>query len=228
MLAAIGMSPSLLHSLPAPGDQDEESDHDQNCCSRRLSSPRCGPVPARGRRHSRTFRFRRQRSGFGAPFVRRRQDHHGLTSRLSPSPRRPRRPGTFDVSLLWLAGQFVADDGTSPVNPVEMNNFEPIGYQLYAKYNESGTYSASGAVTTFTNTPGTGALSVYINPLSVHQRVESTQRCDSWTINNNGEDYLIAFGTPTGGSAGRLDPTLPTCGGEHGLRQLRHVDRLSI
>jgi hypothetical protein len=121
--------------------------------------------------------------------------------------------GTFDVSLLWLAGQFVADDGTSPVNPVEMNNFEPIGYQLYAKYNGSGTYSASGAVTTFTNTPGTGALSVYIDPLSDSTKGSNPPNgATPWTINNNGEDYLIAFGTPTGGT-GTLDPSLPTCGG---------------
>ena len=119
--------------------------------------------------------------------------------------------GTFNVSLLWLAGQFVADDGTTPVNPVEMNNFEPIGYQLYATYTGSGSYAASGAVTTFTNTPDTGALNVYIDPLSNSTKGPNPANGSvTWSINNNADDYKIAFGTPTGGT-GTLDPSLPTC-----------------
>lgn len=119
--------------------------------------------------------------------------------------------GTFDVSLKWQAGQFVADDGTNPLT-TQLGSFGSGGYGLYALYQGSGTFSTSGSVTTFTTTANVGSLNVWIDPDSNTTFGAPANGTTAWTTGNALLDYLIATGTPQGGS-GTLNPTLPTCGG---------------
>jgi hypothetical protein len=118
---------------------------------------------------------------------------------------------TFQVSLLWNAGQFVANNGTTPVP----SNLSPTGgtasqYGLYALYQGNGTFNTSGGVTTFNFTPG-GSLSVYIDPNSNTTFNKPGSGSAAWTTGSNGDDYLIATGIPTSGQ-GTLNPSLSTCG----------------
>jgi len=122
--------------------------------------------------------------------------------------------GTFTVSLEWQAGQYVANDGTTPIGsqltapPAITSN----QYGLYALYQGSGTFSCTLAgVCTFTTTPGTGSLSVYIDPDS-DVTFTAPATGSSPFVANGTADILIATGTPLAGT-GTLDPTLPTCGG---------------
>jgi hypothetical protein len=117
--------------------------------------------------------------------------------------------GTFTVSLKWQAGQFVADDGATPVGS-QLGSVTPNQYGLYAFYQGSGTFSTSGGITTFNNTPGTGSLAVWIDPLSNATFNQPGSGAAPWTANNTGDpDYLIASGTPLGGQ-GTLNPALTT------------------
>jgi hypothetical protein len=124
--------------------------------------------------------------------------------------------GTFEVSLQWSAGQFVANDGTTAVN-TQLGSFGSSGYDLYALYMGTGTYSTSlTGVTTFTNTPGVGSLNVWIDPDLDTTFTPPLNGSSPWTTGGTGDpDYLIATGTPTGGQ-GTLDPNLTTCSGTGG------------
>lgn len=123
--------------------------------------------------------------------------------------------GTFDVSLRWSAGQYVADDGTNPVDDQLGGPLQAQDYRLYAFYMGTGTYSMTGAVTTFTNTPGPGSLTVYIDPNSNTSFTNPGSGTGSFGTANTADDYLIATGNPLGGT-GTLNPLLPTCGGHPG------------
>lgn len=105
--------------------------------------------------------------------------------------------GTFDVSLRWDAGQFVGTDGTKAIgSQLGLGSAGQVNqYGLYALYTGLGTYSTSGAKTTFSFTPG-GSLSIYLNPSN----------------EANGPDLLIATGVPISGE-GTLDTSLTTCTG---------------
>jgi hypothetical protein len=120
--------------------------------------------------------------------------------------------GTFQVSLRWNAGQFVANDGANPVNPTQLNNLGAAGYGVYALYQGSGSFTCTPAgVCTFTNTPGPGSLTVYADPGSDTTFGAPANGSLPWTRANIGDDLLLASGIPLGG-AGTLDPTLSTCG----------------
>lgn len=120
--------------------------------------------------------------------------------------------GTFDSSLVWNAGQYVAPDG-STVLISQLGGFTPNQYQMYAFFMGSGTYTTTGGVTTFTFDP-VGSLNVYIDPSS-NDTFANLGGLGSTTWSTTGgtgaEDYLIATGTPVSGQ-GTLNPTLPTCG----------------
>jgi hypothetical protein len=117
--------------------------------------------------------------------------------------------GTFDVSLQWQAGQFVANDGTTPL-VTQLGSFGTAGYGLYALYQGSGTFSTVGGVTTFTSTAGVGSLSVFIDADSNTTFTAPASGSLAWTSGNTLDDFLIATGTPQAG-AGTLDPSLSTC-----------------
>jgi hypothetical protein len=119
---------------------------------------------------------------------------------------------TFQVSLLWNAGQFVANNGTTPV-PSQLGqtgSTTTSQYGLYALYTGNGTFTTSGGKTTFNFTPG-GSLSVYIDPNTNTTFNKPANGGTAWTTSNSADDYLIATGLPTSGQ-GTLDPTLSTCG----------------
>lgn len=124
-------------------------------------------------------------------------------------------PGnTFTVSLLWNAGQFVANDGTTPVT-TQLNGTTlgglTNGYGLYALYQSSGTFSTVGGVTTFTNTAGTGSLQIWIDQNQNTTFTAPATGAGAFGRANTADDPLIATGTPAGGT-GTLNPFLPTCG----------------
>lgn len=120
--------------------------------------------------------------------------------------------GTFDTSIKWQAGQYVANDGTTPVTS-QLGSFGSGGYGLYALLQGSGTFSTSGAgVTTFNFNPG-GSLNVWIDPNANTTFTAPATGAGAWTTGNTGDpDYLIANGALFGGQ-GTLDPTLSTCVG---------------
>jgi len=120
--------------------------------------------------------------------------------------------GTFATSIKWQAGQYVANDGTTPV-PNQLGSLFPQQYGLYGLLQGSGSYSTSGAgVTTFTFNPG-GSLNVWIDPNSNTTFTAPATGNLAWTTGNTGDpDYLIATGALFGGQ-GTLDPTLQTCNG---------------
>jgi hypothetical protein len=124
---------------------------------------------------------------------------------------------TFNVSLLWNAGQFVTGNGTTPVASQlsPSGALSPNQYGLYALYSGNGSFSTgANGTTTFNFTPG-GSLSVFIDPNSNTGFSQPANGSSAWTTSNNGDDYLIATGVPTSGT-GSLDPTLPTCSGGGG------------
>jgi hypothetical protein len=124
--------------------------------------------------------------------------------------------GTFDVSLRWNAGQFVANDGNTPIASQLGQTGSVIAqqYGLYALFQGSGTFSTSGAVTTFTTTPG-GSLSVFTDPSTDTTFTAPANGSLPWTTGLSGDDILIATGAGLAGQ-GTLDPSLSTCSGGGG------------
>jgi len=120
----------------------------------------------------------------------------------------------FNVSLLWQAGQFVGNNGQTPVGS-QLGGVTANQYGLYALYQGNGTF-ATGAngTTTFNFTPG-GNLSVFLDPTSNTTFNAPTTGTAAWTTANNGDDFVIANGVPSSGQ-GTLDPTLTTCTGTGG------------
>jgi hypothetical protein len=124
---------------------------------------------------------------------------------------------TFNVSLLWNAGQFVANNGSSAVASQLGQSGSVVSqqYGLYALYTGSGTFNTSGGKTTFNFTPG-GALSVYIDPNTNTTFGQPANGSSAWTRANITDDYMIGTGMPTSGQ-GTLDPSLSTCGSSNGI-----------
>lgn len=126
-------------------------------------------------------------------------------------------PGTFDVSLFWDAGQFVANGGETALKPVDSRL--GIDYGIYGLYKASGTVTTVGGKTTFTFIPGTGSLSLYLDEgTNTVKTANAASGSGSFTLANTGDDLLLATGNPLAGQ-GNLDPTLSTCsaGGGAGI-----------
>lgn len=120
----------------------------------------------------------------------------------------------FNVSLLWQAGQFVANDGTTPVAS-QLGGVTPNQYGMYALYQGNGTFSAgANGTTNFNFRPG-GSLSVFLDPGSNTTFTRPGNGSTAWGTANAGDDLQIANGVPTSGQ-GTLDPNLPTCSGTGG------------
>lgn len=120
--------------------------------------------------------------------------------------------GTFNVSLEWTAGQFVANGGQTALSPKTTGlGFD---YGMYALYTASGTVSqdpTTGA-TTFTFTPGTGSLQLFLDK-NADTTIDGnpSSGTGSFSLGNTSDDVLIASGNPLSGQ-GTLNPSLPTCG----------------
>lgn len=121
--------------------------------------------------------------------------------------------GTFDVALRWNAGQFVGNNGSTPVDS-QLGGISGSDYGLYALYTGNGTFSTSGGTTSFNFTPG-GALSLFLDPNSNTGYNQPASGSTAFTTTNSGDDVLIATGIPTSGE-GTLDPSLSTCGSAGG------------
>jgi hypothetical protein len=117
--------------------------------------------------------------------------------------------GTFDVALKWNAGQFVANNGSSPVAS-QLGSLSANQYGLYALYQGSGTFNTTSAGTIFNFTPG-GSLRVFADPSANTVIVQPGSGTGAFTTTGSAEDILIATGMPTSGQ-GQLDPSLSTCG----------------
>lgn len=123
-------------------------------------------------------------------------------------------PGnTFNVSIKWQAGQYVALDGSTPV-PSQLGGLAPNNYGLYGLLQGSGTFSTSGTgVTTFNFGPG-GSLDVFIDPGVAGPGnttfVQPANGSLAWTTGSSADDYKIATGALKSGQ-GTLDPNLTTC-----------------
>jgi hypothetical protein len=118
---------------------------------------------------------------------------------------------SFNVSLLWNAGQFVTNDGTTPV----ASQLSPTGgaanqYGVYALYTGSGTFATSGGRTTFNFASG-GNFNMFLDPSSNTGFTQAPNGSTPWGTSNSGDDILIATGLPFAGQ-GTLDPSLSTCG----------------
>jgi hypothetical protein len=116
--------------------------------------------------------------------------------------------GSFDVSLRWNAGQFVANDGRNPVAS-QLGGLATSNYGLYALYQGSGTYTNNGTETTFNFTPG-GSLSLFSDAGNNTTFNQPTSGTGGFTTGNAGDDLLLASGVPTSGQ-GTLNPSLSTC-----------------
>ena len=53
-------------------------------------------------------------------------------------------PGQFATVAIFKAGVFSANEGTTLVSPVQLNNFEPDGYQIYSIFTATGTFVPTG------------------------------------------------------------------------------------
>ncbi|MBK4735258.1 flocculation-associated PEP-CTERM protein PepA [Noviherbaspirillum pedocola] len=124
---------------------------------------------------------------------------------------------TFNASLLWNAGQFVTNNGATPVNSQlgQSGSVVASQYGLYALYTGSGTYSTGADGKTAFNFTKGGNLSVFIDPSTNTSFTAPANGNTPWTLGANGDDYLIGTGMPASGQ-GTLDPTLPTCTGSDG------------
>jgi len=126
--------------------------------------------------------------------------------------------GTFDVSLRWNAGQFVGNNGSTPVAS-QLGGVTANQYGLYALYSGSGTYNTSGSLTTLIYNP-TGNLRVFLDPASNTTFNQPGTGATPFITGNNSDDIALANGTTTNGQS-QLDPTLPTCpttgGGASGI-----------
>lgn len=98
---------------------------------------------------------------------------------------------TFQVSLLWNAGQFVGNDGNTPVAS-QLGSAAANQYGLYALYQASGTFSP-GAITTFT--PTSGSLTVFLDPSSNTTFAAPATGAGAYTRGNTADDLTLANGT---------------------------------
>ena len=118
--------------------------------------------------------------------------------------------GTFDVSIKWQAGQFVADDGVIPVT-TQLGGFGASGYGLYALFTGNGTFvpdGSGGAVFTFN--ASADSFSLFADEDNNTTFTQPGNGTTAWTTGNDSDDELVGTGGVLDGG-GVLDPTLPTC-----------------
>lgn len=122
----------------------------------------------------------------------------------------------FNVSLKWNAGQFVANDGSTPVGS-QLGSITANQYGLYALYQGSGTVSTTSTGIVFNFTPG-GSLRLFSDASSDTAFGQAANGSTAWTTTNTADDRLLATGVPTSGQ-GTLNPSLSTCssGGGQGI-----------
>lgn len=115
--------------------------------------------------------------------------------------------GTFNVSLVWNAGQFVGNGGQTPVTRTGLND----SYGLYALYTASGTYGIENGQNVFRFAEGSGRLAMYLDANLDSTFTMPGTGATAVSVGASDDDLLLAEGDPLSGF-GVLDPTLPTCG----------------
>lgn len=113
--------------------------------------------------------------------------------------------GTFDITLRWNAGQFVANDGVDVLAAGDTNLGNTYG--LYALFRGTGTFVA-GPTTTFMLDP-LGSLNVFLDPGRDTTFMTPANGGSAWGVTQNGADILLASGAAASGS-GMLDTNCPT------------------
>jgi hypothetical protein len=117
--------------------------------------------------------------------------------------------GTFDVSILWTAGQFF-DDGAGVASQV--GGFGASSYDMYGLFQASGTFVPNGAGGSLFTFNSGGTLNLLIDADKDNAYAAPLTGDLAWTATGNtADDILIATGEVLSG-AGVLDPTLSTCG----------------
>ncbi len=117
--------------------------------------------------------------------------------------------GLFSTSIKWQAGQFVANDGSTPL----ASSITALGtdYTLYGLLVGGGSYSTVGGKTTFTFV--TGNLDVYYDDKNATTNfTDPADGTVAYGRTNFADDVLLATGLMVSGQ-GTLDPSLSTCQG---------------
>jgi hypothetical protein len=129
--------------------------------------------------------------------------------------------GTFSTVAYWDAGQFVTNDGQTPVVGTGLNSGESpaLGYSIYGLFSSSGTFQCApgGAVPcSFTGTSGTIELWSDPNEDSIVKTLPATGSGGIGTIGlvNTGDNQKLASATLITG-AGNTDTGLAS--GNFGL-----------
>lgn len=116
--------------------------------------------------------------------------------------------GTFSLSRRWSVGQFVANNGTTPVTS-QLGSATANQYLMYMLFEGTGSYNTVGGVTTFTLNAG-GSVRTFLDPSSDTTFVSPAPGTTSWTTGNSNDDILISTGLVSGGQL-TLDPIILTC-----------------
>ncbi|WP_417067990.1 flocculation-associated PEP-CTERM protein PepA [Niveibacterium terrae] len=95
---------------------------------------------------------------------------------------------TFITKAYWDAGQFVKNDGATPLTAklTQLGN----SYGLYAVFDSVGTFATSADGSVFTG--GTGSIKIYIDAALDTTKALGATGADDIVIGDNADDYLIA------------------------------------
>ena len=116
--------------------------------------------------------------------------------------------GTFTANLVWTAAAFQTLDGNYQYTALESG----LGYDygIYALYSAAGQYAMdTDGVTNFTFAPGSGTLSLWLDPNANTKYTAGTTGSNFTSIGTVG-DILIGTGNPQSGN-GFLDPNNSQC-----------------
>ena len=122
--------------------------------------------------------------------------------------------GGFNVSLIFQASRFATNGGNNALN----GRTTGLGsdYDMYALYKVNGTYNTTATGTTFSFTPGSGGIQLWLDPDgSSSGYTKPTTGSGSFTIPGQGDDKLLATGVPVDPSSGNLSAG-STCGTSSG------------
>jgi hypothetical protein len=107
--------------------------------------------------------------------------------------------GTFDTTAYGDFGQYLSNDGTVTVAPIELNNT----YGMYALFNGSGTFAdLGGGLTQFTFT--SASFSLFIDPDLDTTKTLPGDASGAVTLGLDGDDYLIASASALASGTGVL------------------------
>lgn len=105
---------------------------------------------------------------------------------------------TFDVSILWNAGQFVQNDGTTALSGGTTGLGDSTGYNMYALFQGTGTFGISGSTASFSLS--SGSLDLYVDPSSDTTFTAPVVGSNPWTTGSSGDDVAMATGGVVAGS----------------------------